>query len=615
VANTTVTTDAAVSVSVVGRNFAPIRVLIEAFTSIANWGSASSTSGSATAGGEPAGGSVGVNTLSGGPASSGDAQATGAQVRTQTNLASSASVRVLGDNHSPINIILTLAANFLNWGIGDASSGSAQSDGGADQTAGALRAWSGTARATGLQVENNINLKADASVAIGGDNYAPLFIWIRFNSAVDDRGWAKASTGSVQTGGTASGSGSGPAKSTAASQSGPAKSIGDTLRVTATSQQSANANGIGNTRATNPSVQSAAALTVTSSGAARPSSGGLPTTHRSLDLPGASVAASGPALSGGMDATVDEQNSQTSACAALESVCISANAAGLFVVAEPASPVEPAVPALPSAAGGGGPHPGGGAGATGGTGGAGGVGGTSGTGGSNASQPSAGSTGSSHHNNLTAGSPTGITVGVDPWTDFPVRRLPPLPKQTARAASGLTVSQDLWATSPGTELLPPPAPRPARTTELADAQPPETAGVRTTALVPGAVVPGGQTGPAAPVGVEVPKVEPPLAFVDVAPWAMWPLPIGVPTPAQAERATPTEVPTSSTELLPADQAIAELSPPEPAQQAANVATTVPSPLVPFLLWSTAFLGFVAANTRRGRAWQTRLWRRWSKGPR
>src|SRR5262249_47566296 len=55
VANNTVTTDAKASVSVAGRNLAPIRLIIDALTSIQNWGSARALSGEAvSAGGEQA---------------------------------------------------------------------------------------------------------------------------------------------------------------------------------------------------------------------------------------------------------------------------------------------------------------------------------------------------------------------------------------------------------------------------------------------------------------------------------------------------------------------------------------------------------------------------------
>jgi hypothetical protein len=336
-----------------------------------------------------------------------------------------------------------------------------------------------------------------------------------------------------------------------------------------------------------------AALMWTSSGAAMPPGGDPPPTDMNLDLPGASLASSGPALAAGMDATVDERNSQSSACVALEAVCTSVNGASLFVVAEPASPVEPAVPTLPSRPGGGGPPPGG----------------TSGGAGSNSSRPSAGSGRSSQHSFLAVGGPSGSTTAVDPWAEFPGRRLPPLPKQAARAASGSTVSQDPWATSLGADLSPPPAPPRARSTGVADVQPVEIAAVQTRPLVSG----GGQIGRATPPGVVAPVAQPPLALIDLDPWAVWQLPPGTPTPAQAAHSAPTELPVATAEPLAANQAIAELPPSRWAGHAATATPLAPSPLVPFLLWSAAFLGSVAASTRRGRGWLNRHWQHWLKG--
>src|SRR4029453_13131821 len=101
--------------------------------------------------------------------------ATGAQIQNNVDLHASAAVHVLGDNHDPINIVLNLAANLVNWGAGFATSGDAQGGGGGGA------ASSGATSATGLQVFNLVNMWADASVDIEGNNYAPITVYIRFN--------------------------------------------------------------------------------------------------------------------------------------------------------------------------------------------------------------------------------------------------------------------------------------------------------------------------------------------------------------------------------------------------------------------------------------------------
>src|SRR5262249_23260099 len=59
---------------------------------------------------------------------------------------------------------------------------------------------SGTATASGLQIANVVNMAADASVDIDGNNYAPIFIHIAFNTTIDNRGLATASSGNVASG-------------------------------------------------------------------------------------------------------------------------------------------------------------------------------------------------------------------------------------------------------------------------------------------------------------------------------------------------------------------------------------------------------------------------------
>ena len=120
-----------------------------------------------------------------------------ANVQNNVDLASSASVRVNGDNYSPINMVLQLAADLVNWGIGRATSGDAQvaSDG-----TGAGTATSGPATAQGLAVVNVVRLWADANVDVEGNNYAPITIQIHFRTTIDNRGLAVARTGNVLAG-------------------------------------------------------------------------------------------------------------------------------------------------------------------------------------------------------------------------------------------------------------------------------------------------------------------------------------------------------------------------------------------------------------------------------
>ena len=184
-------------------------------------------------------------------------------------------------------------------------------------------ATSGSASATGLQVQNAVNLKAWASVIVDGDNYAPIFIRIIFITAVDNRGWAQASTGAVQTAGQLSGTSaatpssngaSGSAAGPNAGRSGPATAVNDSVKVTAISHQSANANGVGVNQTADPSTMATAAVT-TVPGGANSSNSQWP--YGPLDPsepPSGAWATSGAARAAGMQATVDARNLQIAAC-------------------------------------------------------------------------------------------------------------------------------------------------------------------------------------------------------------------------------------------------------------------------------------------------------------
>ena len=259
VARNQVTTDATVAVRVHGQNFAPITVVIDSIAHIFNLGVAQSTSGDSTTGGS----ATTTGPVSGqASASSGSAQASGAVVQNQIAMSSSAQVEVHGDNYSPINIVLDLAANLVNWGIGWAKSGDAQAqDGGAGAGANDS-ATSGAASARGLQVFNLISMWADATVDIDGDNYAPITVDVHFRSNIDNRGLAVSQTGNVGAGGAATAaqrpaatSASTAAASSAVSSSGSnrvannsavggnAVAISNSASSAITSDQIANANG------------------------------------------------------------------------------------------------------------------------------------------------------------------------------------------------------------------------------------------------------------------------------------------------------------------------------------------------------------------------------------
>ena len=194
-----VDTRANVQVNVRGENHGVIQVIINSLTSIFNQGTAQATSGAAMAANGPAASPLLPNTTaaSGAAAASGSAQTTGAVVNNNVTLHSAAAVTVNGDNYNPINIVLRLTARLVNWGVGQASSGSAQ----ANSTNGAA-AQSGSAAATGLQAQNQVSLAASANVDVTGNNYADITIEVDFNTEIKNIGKALAISGSTEAGAT-----------------------------------------------------------------------------------------------------------------------------------------------------------------------------------------------------------------------------------------------------------------------------------------------------------------------------------------------------------------------------------------------------------------------------
>src|SRR5262249_52541022 len=483
VASNTVTTEARASVSVAGRNLGPIRLIIDALTNIQNWGSARAVSGAAVSSGGAQGAIANQPTT----VTSGTAQATGAQLRTRVNLSSSASVHVKEDNYNPINIILKLAANVLNWGVGDASSGNATTRGVGAQGGGASMASSGASTAAGLQTENLVNLRADASVEVDGDNYAPISVWIRFDTELDNRGWADASTGHARAAAAPAASGTtspaAPAGPVVA-RGGSATTTGDSVKVTTVAQQSANANGAQRAQLAGASAQSGAVSTSAPSptaGAISPTpSSAVRSANAPTLQPAWSEAVSGAAAAEGMQASVELYSSQVAACTTPESGCSASNAAGVVVRSDAAPAVGPPVPTIAPAR----------------------TGQTS-PGGASDGRDQSDSASSQASSPLL--NPYGATVMVNPWSAFPGRHLPPLPKQPQRVASGAVVGQNPWAAPPGDELPPMPGPF-----SLPGAQPAETVAVRTAPLARAATAPSpGRSGVAPPPANIESELEPP----------------------------------------------------------------------------------------------------------
>jgi hypothetical protein len=431
-ANTSITTAATASVAIAGQNYAPIQIVIDAVSRIMNWGSGVSQSGTAsTSTGGP------MAPTNGAAARSGDAQATGASVRNVVDLSSSAGVHVLGDNHSPINIILLLAANFLNWGIGTASSGASHATGTPANGGQMSSNESGGANAAGLQVENTVKLKAAAWVVVDGNNYAPIFISIRFDTTVDNRGWAQANTGAVTTAADSVPRSANQSREPAATamsvppggestaQGGRSIARSDNVRLEVHSVQITSANAASARQGTD--MPSAISQPVQGTGPPVLTSAALPAAATTL-LPALGFdVASGAALAAGIDATVVGNNVQSGVCVTPEASCATANMARFNLLVEPAPTTEPSVPTIA-------PTPQSSP--------------TRGTGRSRGPSPEL-------QTDDTLALPNGTVVMMNPWENLPGRRLPPLPRQPARTVSGSTASANVWSTLPDVSALPP----------------------------------------------------------------------------------------------------------------------------------------------------------------
>jgi len=190
-------------------------------------------------------------------AASGDAQAAGAQVENEVNMTSSASVKVDGDNYNPINLFVDLFAWIGNLGVGWAQSGAAVATGGSGAdggSSGGTIAQSGSAQAVGLDATNRVNMSSSANVDIEGNNYADIFVRVRFYTYIWNEGYAYAETGNAQSNGGGSGQSdksdkpdgsAGAGFSSSVARSGNATAEGHNSSVQIASAQYANGNGSG----------------------------------------------------------------------------------------------------------------------------------------------------------------------------------------------------------------------------------------------------------------------------------------------------------------------------------------------------------------------------------
>jgi hypothetical protein len=553
-AQNTVNTTAAVSVHVGGENFAPIQVIVDSVARIFNWGAASSTSGSATA----SNAATGAAGSGGGSATSGSTQATGAQIQNNVDLRASAAVKVAGDNHNPITIALNLTANLINWGIGLAQSGDAQGGGQGGS------ATSGVSSASGLQVSNLVNMWADAAVDIEGNNYAPITIYIRFGTNIENYGAADARSGNVAagsggaatasitqptTGGTAAGAASGTSTGAAGTvgtashaRGGDSVAIANSVNSVVSSRQLSSANG------SHP-IASAA---VTSMLRNLPSGSWNPIVERSLPADKAQAveaglaSTSGDTLASGMHSTVVQSNSQLVACQDPDRACLARNSANLAITVRdnPAPAVggpsvdsntgcacvnatpTPTPTATPRAT-------------------------TNST--SNSTNSSSSKSSSSRRVSASSRTSTrvvatelsayGHIVMADLFGDWPGRRLPPMPDQRNRQPAGANVvaSLDAW---PGADELPLPEPQ-----QQAAAAPASPAGGKQLRRPPAARLPD-----AALADESVPL----LGLIDVDLFNQWPAVSALPLPPQhvqrAASTVPSEVAVQSEPTQPSEPA-------------------------------------------------------------
>jgi len=207
VADNAVKNDATVIVNIAGNNHAPINVVVETVTRIVNTGTAIAVTGAELVGSA-------WQALTG---SAGGHRGDGAVVSNDVQLGSDVTLRVAGDNRTPVRIVVEIAASLWNRGLA-LLGGATPSD---DNTTANATAGTGSAAATGLTARNRINLWGRVFVEILGDNYAPIDISIRLVSDTVNTGFALARSAAAS-----APEAPAPADRTARTQSGAASCLG-----------------------------------------------------------------------------------------------------------------------------------------------------------------------------------------------------------------------------------------------------------------------------------------------------------------------------------------------------------------------------------------------------
>lgn len=316
VAQNTVNTSANVNVHVGGVNNGLINVIIQTVTRIVNLGSAVAGSGSASATGGTAV-TLGSGAMPGSPstgvssaAASGNARATGAVVTNQVSLGSNTAIHVAGDNYNPIRVLVQFVVRLFSHGSATALSGDAHTAGaaGAGAYGGNVTtvARSGSADATGLDARNQVDLWSNVDVDIDGSNYAPIDIYILFDTMIENIGAARATSGNA----VATGSGSTLLLVGGSAPDPPGQSTGSSSSIATTSVSSVGTSGVVNTsvtrsvsgNATGSGVESVVSATnLQVSNAASPGNRNRTAVNLAtyaFRTAGSAVAASGPAYIG-----------------------------------------------------------------------------------------------------------------------------------------------------------------------------------------------------------------------------------------------------------------------------------------------------------------------------
>jgi hypothetical protein len=329
-AQNTVNTSVNADVRVGGSNYGVINVVVETVTNVVNWGKAVAGTGTASATGGAAstdmqgqsGGSGAAGTQTNATqakATSGNVDATGGKVTNQVDLTSDTTVRVAGDNYSPIEIVVKMTVDLYNAAIGRVVSGDARANGQAATVAGSgagggavtnsstTQAVSGTAKATGLDVQNTVNLAANVLVDIAGNNYGRITIRLLLITNIYNEGQAEAFSGNATAIGapaTTSLSGAGPATG-----DGPPPVV---IRASASSGgAAASGSGGGGTAAGNGGAVSAAgAQSVTGSGSTVRTTTGTGSVNTVASNASASSAQSGNGEGVGLNSVIVANSSQ-----------------------------------------------------------------------------------------------------------------------------------------------------------------------------------------------------------------------------------------------------------------------------------------------------------------